>query len=164
MPPNERADGKAAVALECQNGGETMADDLTKTARGLIEAFNVNDWAACKAAMASDTVYDEVATGRQIRGSGDVLSCWQAWKAAMPDVKGTIHQTLPVGNTVVVEVTWAGTHTGPLQAPAGTIPATGKKQSTRAGWVMNFEAGKLKDSRHYFDMLAFMQQLGLLPK
>jgi steroid delta-isomerase-like uncharacterized protein len=138
--------------------------DNVKAARGLIEAFNINDWAACKAAMTPDSVYDEVATGRQIRGSGDVLSCWQAWKVAMPDVKGTIHQTLPVGNTVVVEVTWAGTHTGPLQGPAGTIPATGKKQSTRAGWVMNFEGGKLKDSRHYFDMLAFMQQLGLIPR
>ena len=27
---------------------------------------------------------------------------------------------------------------------------------------MNFDGGKIKESRHYFDMLSFMQQLGIL--
>jgi hypothetical protein len=28
---------------------------------------------------------------------------------------------------------------------------------------MKFDGGKLEESRHYFDMLSFMQQLGVLP-
>ena len=82
----------------------------------------------------------------------------------MPDVKGTVNQAFASGDTVVLEITWNGTQTGPLQGPSGTIPATGKQQTTRAGWVLNFEGGKIKDSRHYFDMLSFMQQLGVIPR
>jgi len=29
---------------------------------------------------------------------------------------------------------------------------------------LNFDGEKIKESRHYFDMLSFMQQLGLLPQ
>jgi len=29
---------------------------------------------------------------------------------------------------------------------------------------LNFDGGKIKESRHYFDMRSFMQQLGLLPQ
>jgi len=29
--------------------------------------------------------------------------------------------------------------------------------------VLNFDGGKIKDSRHYFDMLSFLQQLGVIP-
>jgi hypothetical protein len=28
---------------------------------------------------------------------------------------------------------------------------------------LNFEGGKIKDSRHYFDMLSLPQQLGVIP-
>jgi predicted ester cyclase len=88
----------------------------------------------------------------------------QAWKQAMPDVKGTVSRAVASGNTVVLEVTWAGTQTGSLQGPSGTVPPTGKRQTTRAGWILNFDGGKIKDSRHYFDMLALLQQLGVIPR
>lgn len=136
--------------------------DVIRAARGIVDAFNASDWERCKAAMTSDSVYDEVATSRTLRGVDEVIPVWQGWKEAMPDVKGTVTNACATGNTVVIEVTWKGTHTGPLQGPSGTVPATGKQQTTRAGWVMNFDGGKIKESRHYFDMLSFMQQLGIL--
>ena len=138
--------------------------DLIQVARGVVEAFNRNDWEGCKAALTLDSVYDEVGTSRRIRGVGEIIPCWQAWKEAMPDVKGTVTNAVATGKTVVLEVTWQGTHTGPLQGPTGTVPATGNQQTTRASWVQNFDGGQIKESRHYFDMLSFMQQLGLLPQ
>ena len=138
--------------------------DLTQVARGLVEAFNASDWERCKAAMTSDSVYDEVGTSRRLQGVGEIIRCWQGWKEAMPDASGTVTNTWITGNTVVIEVTWKGTHTGPLQGPTGTVQATGKQQTTRSSWVMNFDGGKVKESRHYFDMLSFMQQLGLLSR
>ncbi len=80
----------------------------------------------------------------------------------MPDVKGTIGGAISAGNTAVLEVSWTGTQTGPLEGPNGTIPATGRQQTTRSGWILEFDDGKLKQSRHYFDMLSVMQQLGHL--
>ena len=136
--------------------------DLIPLARGAVEAFNASDWEEYKTAMTSDCVYDEVGTSRILRGVGEIIRCLQEWKQAMPDVRGTVTNAWAMGNTVVLEITWKGTQTGPLQGPSGTVPPTGKQQTTRAGWVLNFDGGKIKDSRHYFDMFSFMQQLGLL--
>ena len=136
--------------------------DLIPAARGVVDAFNASDWDGDKTAMTPDCVYDEVGTSRILRGVGEIIRCFQEWKQAMPDVRGTVTNAWATGNTVVLEVTWKGTHTGPLQGPSGTVPATGKQQTTRAGWVLNFDGGKIKDSRHYFDMFSFMQQLGIL--
>jgi steroid delta-isomerase-like uncharacterized protein len=138
--------------------------DLIQAARGVVDAFNASDWERCKAALAPDSLYDEVGTSRRVEGVGDIIPCWQAWKEAMPDVKGSVMAAFATGNTVILEVTWTGTHTGPLVSPQGTVPATGKQQTTRASWVLNFDGGKIKASRHYFDMLSFMQQLGILPQ
>jgi steroid delta-isomerase-like uncharacterized protein len=138
--------------------------DLIRAARGIVDAFNAGDWERCRAALAVDSFYDEVGTSRRLKGLGDIIPCWQAWKEAMPDVKGSVTNAFATGNTVVLEVTWKGTHTGPLAGPKGAIPATGKQQTTRASWVLNFDSGKIKESRHYFDMLSFMQQLGIFPQ
>ena len=138
--------------------------DLIQAARGVVEAFNASDWEDCKAAMTSDSVYDEVGTSRRLQGVGEIIPCFEEWKEAMPDVRGTVTNACATGNTVVLEVTWRGTHTGPMKGPSGAVPATGKQQTTRSSWIMDFEGGKISESRHYFDMLSFMQQLGLLPQ
>jgi steroid delta-isomerase-like uncharacterized protein len=138
--------------------------DLIRAAGGVVDAFNVSDWEACKAALAPDSLYDEVATSRRLQGVADIIPGWQTWKEAMPDVKGIVTKAFATGNTVVLEVTWQGTHTGPLRGPSGTVPGTGKQQTTRSSWVMNFDGGKIKESRHYFDMLSLMQQIGALPQ
>jgi len=137
---------------------------LIKAARGVIDAFNASDWEKGKAAFARDAVYDEVGTARRIEGGDAIMASWQAWKQAMPDVKGTVNGVVHDGHTVALEITWKGSHTGPLQTPGGTIPATGKPQTTRASLVMNFDGDKIKDSRHYFDMLSFLQQIGVIPR
>ena len=136
--------------------------DLIPSARGVVDAFNASDWEGYKTAMTSDCVYDEVGTSRILRGVDEIMQCFQEWKQAMPDVRGTVTNAWAISNTVVLEITWKGTHTGPLQGPSGIVPPTGKQQTTRAGWVLNFDGGKIKDSRHYFDMFSLMQQLGLL--
>ena len=40
--------------------------DVIRVARGIVDAFNASDWERCKAAMTSDSVYDEVATSRTL--------------------------------------------------------------------------------------------------
>jgi steroid delta-isomerase-like uncharacterized protein len=135
-----------------------------RAARGLVDAFNAADWERCTAGLAPDSVYDEIATGRRLQGSAAVIACWQAWKQAMPDVKGTVDHVLAAGSTVLLEVTWVGTHTGPLQAASGTVPPTGKRQVTRSSWVLTLDGGRVTDSRQYFDMLSLLQQLGVIPR
>ena len=68
------------------------------------------------------------------------------------------------GNKAALEVTWKGTHTGPLVTAEGTIPASGKRQETPAAFVFTFEGGKVKESRHYFDSMTLLKQIGAQPK
>ena len=141
-----------------------MSDqDVVQIARDLVTAFNNDDWDTYRGVLASDCVYDEVGTSQHLQGIDSIIEGLQGWKTAMPDAMGSVGNTYAAGDTAVLEITWTGTHTGPLQGPSGVVPATGKPQVTRSCWVLNFDGGKLKESRHYFDMLSFMQQLGVLP-
>ena len=137
--------------------------DLIKLAREAIETFNKADWDGSMALLGA-SLYNEVGTGRQLRGKAEILPALQGWRKAMPDVKGTVTNAFASGNKAVLEVTWEGTQTGPLDGPAGTLPASGKRQTTPAAWVFEFDGDKIKESRQYFDMMSFMQQIGAMPQ
>jgi ketosteroid isomerase-like protein len=48
--------------------------------------------------------------------------------------------------------------------PTGGRHGTAAEQTTRTSWVLTFEGDKITNSRHYFDMLSMMQQLGVIPR
>jgi steroid delta-isomerase-like uncharacterized protein len=137
--------------------------DLIKIAQGMVEAFNAGDFEKSTAPMADNGVYNELGTQRRIAGRNDVMAALKGWKEAMPDVKGTVTNSFASGSKAVLEITWEGTHTGPLETPGGTIPASGKRQKTPSTWVFDFDGERVKESRHYFDMLTFLQQIGAAP-
>ena len=136
--------------------------DIIKIAREAVDAFNKSDWERTKAIMTPDYIYNEVGTGRRIQGPVEVVAALQGWKQAMPDATGTVTNAFASGNTVTLQVTWEATHTGPLEGPTGTIPASGKRQVTPAAWIFNFEGDKIKESHHYFDMVTLLKQIGAM--
>jgi steroid delta-isomerase-like uncharacterized protein len=139
-------------------GWHTMAD-LTSEARGAVEAFNNADWDGVRKYFA-DSTYTEFGTQRSVSGFDALLELMQGWKAAMPDVRGTVTGAAEEGQRVVLEIMWEGTQTGELVTEQGTIPASGNRQRTPAAWVFDYEGGQLRESRHYFDMLTFLRQIG----
>jgi len=130
-------------------------------AKAPIVAYNEKNWDAVRAAVAPGFVYDEVGTQRKFQGVNDVLAAWRAWASAIPDSKATFHSALVSGNTVVLEVTWRGTHTGPLRTPGGEIASTGRKIEIRACQVVEVADDRAQVMRHYFDMATLLQQLGV---
>ncbi len=141
-----------------------MADqDLIRIARDVVDAFNVDDWERSRQPLTPNTVYNEVGTQRSLKGADEIIEALQGWKQAMPDLKGTITNCVAGGNTVTMEVSWTGTQTGPLIGASGTIPPSGKSQTTPSGWVLEFDGDKIKESRHYFDMVTLLSQLGAMP-
>lgn len=130
-------------------------------AKAPVIAYNEKDWNAVSAAVAPSFVYDEVATNRKPQGVNDVLAVWRGWATAIPDSKATFHAASASGDTVVLEVTWHGTHTGPLQTPGGEIAPTGRKIAIRACQVIEVANDKAQVMRQYFDMATLMQQLGV---
>jgi len=138
--------------------------DPIRVARENIEAFNAGDWQRVKATLAPDSVYDEVGTQRRLQGADEIVQAFQGWKQAMPDAKGTITNAIASGNTVTLEITWEGTQTGPLMGPGGSLPASGKRQVTRAAQIATIQGDKIKETHHYFDMMSLLQQIGAAPQ
>ena len=133
--------------------------DLTAHARGVVDAFNRADWDAARGLL-GDSTYNELGTQRSLAGADAIIAALQGWKAAMPDVTGTVTSTVESGQQVVLEVTWEGTQTGEMVTEQGTIPPSGRRQRTPGAFVFEFEGGKLKESRNYFDLLTFLKQIG----
>jgi steroid delta-isomerase-like uncharacterized protein len=144
--------------------GHMSERNLIGVARDLIDAFNAKDSERFKKQLASNVVYDEVGTNRKSHGADAWLQVWEQWRSAFPDVKGTITNAVASGNTVVQEITWQGTHGGPLASPTGTVKPSGKRQITRTSLVLVFENDRVKESRLYFDMLSLLQQIGAMPQ
>ncbi|HXY31422.1 MAG TPA: ester cyclase [Gemmatimonadaceae bacterium] len=137
------------------------APSIVDVAKASIIAYGKKDWDAVKAALTPDIVYDEVATNRKAKGLDDVLPIWKGWASAFPDSKAEFGNALASGNTVVVELTWRGTHTGAMPMPSGTIAPTGKKIEFRAVQLIEVAGGKTKSIRQYFDMATMLKQLGV---
>ncbi|HEY8257718.1 MAG TPA: ester cyclase [Gemmatimonadales bacterium] len=124
-------------------------------------AYNEKNWNAVRDCITTDIVYDEVATGRRVQGVDQVLGVWQGWAKAIPDSRCTFNSAIATGNTVVLELTWKGTHTGPLETPDGTIAPTGKSIELRSCVVCELDGEKTRVQRQYFDMGTLLEQIGV---
>ena len=139
-----------------------MSDQqLIDTAKAPFIGYNEKDWDKVRASTTTDLVYDEVATHRKVEGIDQVLEVWQGWATAFPDSHLIFHDSSESSGKVALELTFHGTHTGPMQTPDEEIPATGNSVELRACELVEVEDGKVKSIRNYFDMMTMMQQLGL---
>jgi steroid delta-isomerase-like uncharacterized protein len=134
---------------------------MIDAAKASILGYNEKNWENVRASLASNPTYEEVSTQRKVQGQDQVIECWQGWARALPDSKGTIHGTFASGNNVCVEMTWRGTHTGPLELPSGTVAATNRSIDIRACQVFEMSDNKARTIRHYFDMATLLEQLGI---
>jgi steroid delta-isomerase-like uncharacterized protein len=137
--------------------------EAATVANQFVEAFNDADWVRFTAACALDVVYEEKGSNRTIRGRDAVLEAAKGWRAAFPDIRGKITCSTAAGSTASLEITWAGTHNGPLELPSGKLPATGKAVEVEAVQVFVVEGGKVTRSRHYIDFLTMLTQVGVIP-
>lgn len=138
-------------------------EELIAAAKAPTEAYGEKDWTAVREAVTPGFVYEEVATGRRAEGIDDVLEVWRGWAEALPDSRASFESTFVDGETVVVQLTWGGTHTGPLQSPEGEIPPTGKEIDLPSCQVIRVQDGKAVSMRQYFDMATLLSQLGVVP-
>jgi steroid delta-isomerase-like uncharacterized protein len=124
--------------------------------------FNKQDFDGLDSLFASDALYVEP-TGRH--EGGDAIRAWLDESVpAYSDVRFETSLVIEQGDTVVAEWTYQCKHTGPLSMPDGSvIPATGKALDTPGVTIFDVKDGKVVFARDYFDLLAGMSQLGLMP-
>lgn len=141
-----------------------MAVDAIALAKEAVDAFNKADWARTRNITTPDFVYVEFATGRHVEGFDAFVEVAKGWRSAFPDGKGAVTNALESGDTAVIEITWTGTQTGELLAPTGDkIPPTGKKMNVSAVQIVRTSGGKIAETKHYFDLMTMLTQLGVVP-
>ena len=62
---------------------------------------------------------------------------------------------------MVLELTWKGSHKGPLQTPKGSVSPSGKPLDIRACMVVEVGGEKASLQRQYFDMMTLLEQVGV---
>jgi predicted ester cyclase len=101
--------------------------------------------------------------GMNPRGVGQIKEIWGVFLEAFPDGKHEITSSFESGGHLAVELVFRGTHTGVLRSPTGNVPPTGKKIALSACDYVRVEGERMVSHHIYFDNLAFLGQLGLVP-
>lgn len=82
------------------------------------------------------------------------------FRTAFPDLKFSLDDEVAEGDKVVHRWSMSGTHKAPLMG----IPATGKHASWTGITIVRFENGKIVERWANVDVLAVLQQLGVIPE
>jgi ketosteroid isomerase-like protein len=131
-------------------------------ARRMLELTDRQDWPSREALLTEDC--ELVTPAGPLRGRAATTAFSAPFVGAFPDARHGIDLIASARDTVVVEGHWVGTHTGPLATPGGEVPATGRAIDLPYAVTMRV-SGDLVASMHvYFDQLAFLAQLGLVPQ
>lgn len=133
---------------------------LIELGNRLEEAFNAGDWDAYAAPLTDDTLY--ASPRLNARGRAEIIQFVRGVRETFPDMRATATNILVCGNTLVREITWEGTHGGPLKTPQGTVPPTNRP--IKFSGVILLEAsnaGEVLAVREYYDRAAVMAQMGI---
>lgn len=84
----------------------------------------------------------------------------EAFRAALPDSRMEIDHVIDAGDEVFIEGRFVGTHTGDMQSPGGTIPASGNKIDLRFADYFKVSGGRITHHRTYWDQVTLITQLG----
>ena len=128
----------------------------------LDSLLNKHDVAGVASVYASDIVLVDP-TGRY-EGRDAIQAYLEAGDKAIPDGKNETVRLIEEGDTVVAEMTYRGTHSGPFTMPDGTeVPASGNAVELHCVAIVTVRDGKIVSERDYFDLADMMSQLGLMP-
>jgi len=149
---------QSAAAFSAETGkpdGEAVA-----AVRRFYSLFAAGDLAAADDVFADDCRFT-MPTGAMTKEEHRRLG--EAFSAALPDAHMVIDHVVDGGDELVVEGRFVGTHTGDLQSPQGTIPASGNTIELRFADYFKTSGGRIADHRSYWDQIDMMTQLGAMP-
>jgi steroid delta-isomerase-like uncharacterized protein len=135
---------------------------LSQLVQRHYDEVNTDDYRDAAEIFSPDVVTRPPGMG-ELRGIEAFVAYGQGFHRAFPD--GRIHgdRFVESGDVVVVEGRFTGTNTGPLDTPAGQLPATGQPMELVFADVFRTADGRITEHRIYYDVMSMLGQLGLLP-
>ena len=132
-----------------------MASDNDELLEQLIEAENSHDLERMLALMTDDIVIEDVPFGMVMQGKDSVKQGFSGFFAAAADFKVEPKSWVTSERSFALEVIFTGTQKGDLPG----LPATGKRFLVRGCSYGEFENGKIKGRRDYWDLASLTKQL-----
>ena len=127
-----------------------------------LALFEAGDFAQLGTVMQPDAAAT-MPGGMQFRGPDELRPLLEAFHEAFPDLRHQIVDIVESGDKIAVELRIACTHTGTLRTPQGDVPPTGRSVAWEQIDFVTLRDGKVATWHTYFDQMAFLTQLGLLP-
>ena len=128
-----------------------------------VELYNAGNLDACMDLYAEDAV--QTMPDGTFVGRSTIRERLARDLEAFPDATYTVGSFVEQDNTFADEWTLVGTHSGPLTLPDGAqVPPTGKRVEIRGMEFVRLRDGKIVTDNLYYDNLAVLVQLDLVPK
>jgi steroid delta-isomerase-like uncharacterized protein len=106
-----------------------------------------------------DLVYEDVPLGLVFRSKEELRGFAGNFFKAFPDLKSVCQVIAVDGNFGFCEWRFTGTQAADLP----NIPSQGKSMDLRGISIYEFEGGKIKRTKDYWDSAALLRQLGVIP-
>jgi steroid delta-isomerase-like uncharacterized protein len=155
--------GLFLVMFVSQGTAQKQKLDLKKIADNIIKVGSSGDPVAFCKLYAEDAVMIQSGEPGPVRGRAAIEKSTKVFYRAMPDMKMEVSSVRFFGDTIVFELIFHGTFTGPMTTPEGEVAPTGKSLNCRAAFFAKISPdGLIAEDRTYFDTMDFMKQLGLM--
>ena len=128
-----------------------------------VERYNAGDLDACMELYAEDAV--QTMPEGTFEGRNSIRERLARDLEGFPDATYIVGRFVEQGNTFADEWTLIGTHTGTFPLPDGTrAPPSGKRVAVQGMEFVQLRDGKIVIDNLYYDNMAVLVQLGLVPK
>ncbi|WP_380283236.1 nuclear transport factor 2 family protein [Kitasatospora purpeofusca] len=138
-----------------------MAPENEKIIRGAYRVAEEQDVAGWIAAFTQDGTFTDMSVPVTYRGANELGRTVEVYARAFPDMHRELERFYVTGDVVIVQLRLQGTHLGPLELPAGTVPPTGRRMDAPCCDVFELVGGKIKRFDCYAEGSVIAAQLGL---
>ncbi|HEU4398116.1 MAG TPA: nuclear transport factor 2 family protein [Actinomycetota bacterium] len=138
------------------------AADRAPIVRSALEAAVTGDVALVERIYTDDVSgWSPTATASS---RADLVADLRGRKGVFSDVDLALDAVDEVGDKVIAEWRLAATHTGALELDDLRLDPTGRRVELRGVLIAEFEGDRIKRFRQYWDEVALLEGLGLLPE
>jgi predicted ester cyclase len=128
-----------------------------------LEGLNARDWEAYGRVFADSLVVHAPGLPGPTKGRAARLKWVQGIIEAFPDGHVEKKRSFGQRDWLCVELTFTGTHQGPLPGPVGkTVQATNKRVHFPYCLVLTFKNDEVTELHEYFDLLELLGQVGFI--
>ena len=143
----------------------TSVEENLRVMEAATKALNEHDLDRFESYHLETVIQRDPQNVQPIKGRKAIRAGLEPFLRAFPDLRQVTEQEFGAGDWITVRGHMSGTHKGALEVPGQpAIPATNRPVRLPFALVAKLERGKFAETNVYFDQMALMAQLGLLPQ